>query len=322
MVKIIPHLSVGDNAAGEVLLALAQSLGPCHYVADAAFGSEDLLLQLTELEATGTFSCSVNKLDWLWNLLSWELSSGHWRAAFHPETGIVASIHAGLDGNNNNCYQQILSTGMGVAVIATEEDEIMADSEQSDEDREEESDSNGASEVEDDGGTSNDEEKSDQEALEEEDIQNSSKVPILSRETLEKMTVKKMTALCKRWNIRKGKLKADMVENIFQRSQTVHQKTSKVEKIEEKILESELKDPAPLHQLYKKWFNLVDKVNKQWYEVKDNHGLFQWRTAMTIGILRYGVWNAWAHSVQLEYIEWIKWRENIAKRMMKHYSKF
>jgi len=89
------------------------------------------------------------------------------------------------------------------------------------------------------------------------------RIPRFSRETLEEMMVQNLKKLCIQWNIKGGKNKATYVENISQRSQTIHEKSSSVDKVYCSITSSAPPDPAPAHQVYQKWFNFVDKANKK-----------------------------------------------------------
>ena len=173
----------------------------------------------------------------------------------------MASVHALADEHGKKAYQQVMSSA------------FRADFESSDEDEENQ-------------GTENEEDKEDEEDEEDEENQDTGneedegeraqkrrrideRIPRFSRETLEEMTVQNLKKRCIQWNIKGGKNKAAYVENISHRSQTIHEKSSSVDKVYCSITSSAPPDPAPAHQVYRKWFNLVDKANKKWYAVEE-----------------------------------------------------
>ena len=217
-------------------------------------------------------------------------------------------MHALADEHGKKAYQQVMSSA------------FRADFESSDEDEENQ-------------GTENEEDKEDEEDEEDEENQDTGneedegeraqkrrrideRIPRFSRETLEEMTVQNLKKRCIQWNIKGGKNKAAYVENISHRSQTIHEKSSSVDKVYCSITSSAPPDPAPAHQVYRKWFNLVDKANKKWYAVEEHHGHQDWRAMMILSVLKFGMWNAWVYCSRVVYAKWIAWRKATARLVM------
>lgn len=114
VLDLIPHLQVGDSGPLDNLrLAMSRwgNLSKPHMVADAAFGSFDILKEISEWGGMGTFSCSSGNTPWLWEMLSTNLPPHSWRAAINVELGVVASIHTATDDKGKKTHQQLLSTG-------------------------------------------------------------------------------------------------------------------------------------------------------------------------------------------------------------------
>jgi hypothetical protein len=126
ILDMFPHLQVGDSSPLENLqLALSRwgNLSKPHIVADAAFGSIDMLTKISEWGGTATFSCSSNNVAWLWELLSYNLPIAHWRGAMQPSTGFIAAIHAASDDNRKITYQQLISNSWNGVLKAVERSE-------------------------------------------------------------------------------------------------------------------------------------------------------------------------------------------------------
>ena len=104
----------------------------------------------------------------------------------------------------------------------------------------------------------------------------------MTQESLEAMTIQKLREICKRFNIRHGKKdfkisnyigkkKSIYIDNILRRIQSVHHQESEILKVEKYISETSFKNSPPLHNLYRKWFNLVDLADRYWYKVHEKH---------------------------------------------------
>jgi len=52
-----------------------------HIVADAAFGSIEILKKITTWGGSATLSCPQTVMPWIWELLSHNLPPSHWSAA-------------------------------------------------------------------------------------------------------------------------------------------------------------------------------------------------------------------------------------------------
>ncbi len=62
---------------------------------------------------------------------------------------------------------------------------------------------------------------------------------------------------------------------------------------------------ATAHEFYRKWFNLIDLIDKKWYSVSDHHGIHSWRTKMLLSTMRHFMVNAWALVAHKKYVKWI-----------------
>jgi hypothetical protein len=113
ILDLLPHLQVSDISPVESLkLGLERwgTISKPHIVADAAFGSVEMLAHITGWGGTATFSCASGSSSWLWELLSHNLPALHWRAAVHHPSGYVASLHTAQD-KGKTTHQQLLSSG-------------------------------------------------------------------------------------------------------------------------------------------------------------------------------------------------------------------
>jgi len=97
ILDLLPHLQCGDlSPTGALELAMERwgNLNKPHIIADAAFGSLEMLEKIKNWDGTATFSCSINTTPWLWQLLSHNLPVSHRRAVVQTSTGNIASLHA------------------------------------------------------------------------------------------------------------------------------------------------------------------------------------------------------------------------------------
>lgn len=128
ILDILPHLQVGDTSPVENLQAVLKRwnlIDRPHIVADAAFGSIDILKEITEWGSVATLSCPVGNSAWLWETLSTNLPAWNWRGAHNEELQIVASVHAATDDKGGLVHQQLLSTGFKAIAV----DQIEAEDE-------------------------------------------------------------------------------------------------------------------------------------------------------------------------------------------------
>jgi len=145
---------------------------------------------------------------------------------------------------------------------------------------------------------------------------NTPTMPHYTAEALGKLKVVELRQICKKYGIKQGKKKANFVEIIAQRSATVHQHASKVERLQSTLKTRNLPDPAPLHNFYREYFNLVDLADRRWYTVEEHHKHQRWQTKMALAILRDATMNAWVYAINLEYADWLSWRETLSLELM------
>jgi hypothetical protein len=144
----------------------------------------------------------------------------------------------------------------------------------------------------------------------------STDIPIFTDEALGSCTVEDLKGICKKYNIKYGKKKADYVTNIVTRSNTVHQDRSEVEKLVSSILATSLLDPAPAHIFYRENFNPIDLADGYWYACEEKHAKRNWKTKMLLAMLRFAVMNAWVASTRNVWYQWLPWRGMVAKQLM------
>jgi hypothetical protein len=109
-----------------------------------------------------------------------------------------------------------------------------------------------------------------------------------------------------------GKRKVDYIESINKRIKTVHGNQSALIQLMTEIDHSYNDDPAPLHQFYREWFNLVDITNTYWYKVWDRHANQKWKSKLLFAIMKYFIINVWTWTSTVNYKSWKKFRASLA----------
>lgn len=150
---------------------------------------------------------------------------------------------------------------------------------------------------------------------EEEEVPDSG-MPRFTREALHDLTVAELRNICKTHNIKQGGRKAQFVENIFQRSETLHKRSGDVEKLQDYIHTKFLPDEAPIHDFYKEYFNLVDLADCRWYSVEEHHAHQKWECKMALAMLHTAAANSWVYVTKLEHQKWLPWRTELSKKLM------
>lgn len=146
----------------------------------------------------------------------------------------------------------------------------------------------------------------------------STNMPAFTEAELEKMKVAELRGICKKYNIKQGKRKAEYIQHIVCRSATVHQQLSDVQQLCSSLSSSSLTDPAPPHDFCGDWFNLVDLADRKWYSVEDHHAHQEWKCKLILAILRFATINAWVQEASLNFAEWKSWRDTLASQLMIH----
>ena len=126
-----------------------------------------------------------------------------------------------------------------------------------------------------------------------EEIAENCDMPVFLEESLQKMTVVELRQICNKYNIKQGKRKAELISNIVQRLETVHDHQNDVEQIITEISKPANIDPAPIHDFYRANFNLIDLVDRRWYSTEEHHAHHSWQTKLVLAMLRLAVMNAW-----------------------------
>jgi hypothetical protein len=269
---IWPHLLDSDSAPKDVVIEFMKrwclDTKP-HTVADAAFGSFDLIHEIENWGGYATFSISSNNTSWLWNILSSNLPCGCWRTAQHTN-GFIASCSALIDKNGKRVLQHLFSNGFKSVISSEESSSSIVPS------------------------------------------VSSSEMPIFTKEALLHTKLSGLKDICKKWHIKQHGNKAEIIENIVQRSNTIHQQFSVLDQLKRSIKSDWFRENAVLHEFYRSHFNLIDLVNKRWGSVEEHHHHQQWKTKMILTILQFAVINLWTYGTKIKWEEWLQFRENAA----------
>ena len=113
------------------------------------------------------------------------------------------------------------------------------------------------------------------------------------------------------FDIYPGTTKETYINKILHRVETVHKNYNQLNKLLLDIRNQSTPDPAPLHSEYRKFFNLIDKVDKWWYSVADAHPNQNWRNKMLFAILRFAMINVWVYFSIHQYESWKDFRHNL-----------
>jgi hypothetical protein len=195
--------------------------------------------EINECGSGGTFSMQGKFDSYLWEVLSANLPPKTWRAA-QNDKGWLVSCSTILDPSSNKpTYQQILSTAFTLTLQNASQSTL----------------SSSTAEI---SNTSY--------------ISSNRTIPFYQRETLEKMKVAQLRNICMKENIKRGKTKAHLINNILARSETVHQQYGEMEELKKQLRTLSFENSGPPHQLLRPFFILVDLADRKWYEVEGHHG--------------------------------------------------
>jgi len=291
--SIVPHLRSNDYTsiavAEKIIREWPAALGKPHYIVDAAFGDEKLVLATASVGSELTASMSTTRLGTLWKALSCSLPTGCWRAAVRNADHLVASVHCGIDNDGRRSYQHVISTNWTCTMQDLQQQQVQA------------SEQEGQAEAE-------------AEAAAMQSTVN--KIPQYTRETLNGQTLAELKAICKTHNIRSGSRKEDVINSILARVEVVHRKFSEVEKMHHTLTEHWFKGDGPLHITYKENFNWVDLVDRAWNAVEEHHLYQHWTAKYLRFLMRFAVYNAMVHSQQNHGQNWLQFRETLAKQII------
>ncbi len=85
-------------------------------VADSAFGSLDLMKEVTKWGGHGTFSVSANSMTWIWNILGKNVPATCWRAAIN-EDNVIASSTRIVDSKGAFVQKNIISNAYAATKV-------------------------------------------------------------------------------------------------------------------------------------------------------------------------------------------------------------
>jgi hypothetical protein len=131
------------------------------------------------------------------------------------------------------------------------------------------------------------------------------------------MTEEQLKEICRKYNIKTGKTKEIIVDNILKRVAAVHRGHTALETLRMRTKTTSTPDPAIIHNFYRAYFNLVDIADRYWNEVEDHHHHQNWKSKVLLMILRFAVPNLWVYVAKTEYQEWKEFRNKLAKEMVK-----
>ena len=104
----------------------------------------------------------------------------------------------------------------------------------------------------------------------------------------------------------------------MKRVETKHGDINKFKKMNEFLKSTFYEDPAPLHDNYKSYFNLVDLLDRYWYKVQETHANHHWKGKSLLGVLRLVIINCWVLSILEDFEKWPEYRLNLAKALVKY----
>jgi hypothetical protein len=94
-----------------------------HFVTDSAFGSFVTMNKVLQWGGLWTTAMASHNSPQLWQLLSYNCSPNHWRAAMNDED-IIISSHTLKTDNAKLVYQRILTCGFNGTMATAYEDVI------------------------------------------------------------------------------------------------------------------------------------------------------------------------------------------------------
>lgn len=298
VLDLIPHMQVGDVSP---TIAFKQALenwiipDKPIFVADNAFGTSDMCQTIENWGGRYVLSFKSDHEGHLWSLLSYNGSDGQVRYATNTSRSNVASTRMMIK-EGKLYYQNVVSNapmkqiGRGNASISSIDD-VTPPPPVSDESP------SIVTKVRDDDLESDTSEERVPHPIATSNSTNQRTLPNFTETTLSSYSVKELRQICKSFNIKMGPRKSLLVQNILVRTATVHRNTSQVDQIMSRVLAScSTRKDTPLHDLYGKYFNLVDLVDRRWNEVEEKHIHHQWQGKLLIAILRFATINSWTLS--------------------------
>jgi hypothetical protein len=98
----------------------------------------------------------------------------------------------------------------------------------------------------------------------------------------------------------------------LKRNNSIHQNFSKIQNISNYVTNTAFSSTPVVHDIYCKYFNLVDLADRYWNRVEQKHQNHNWKSKMCFIIMRYQVINLWVYCCQSKFIEWKDFREKLA----------
>jgi hypothetical protein len=84
-------------------------------------------------------------------------------------------------------------------------------------------------------------------------------------------TVEQLRELCRRYRVRIGRRKEELVRNLTTRFEVLSSDYGKINKLRKELTEKNLPKPAHIHKYYRSWFLLVDLHDRMWYKTLSRH---------------------------------------------------
>lgn len=137
-------------------------------------------------------------------------------------------------------------------------------------------------------------------------------------ENLNQMKVDELKDICKKYNIKQGKNKVITIKNITARSTTLNRDIGELNLLKKSLVTMHLSDPAPLHDFYRSWFNLVDLVDRKWYAVEEHYPNQNWKSKHILAILRCAILNMWTYAIRVNFQKWKQWRKAMALKLIEY----
>lgn len=250
-----------------------------HFICDAAFGHEEIFKLQKPFFAT--FSMSINILSTVWNVLKFGLQLNHWRAL--TRNGVIASVFAATNDDETSFRYHHLLTNSFAIQQPSEPSQSTQESQLQSEPHEQQLD-----------------------------------VPVreYTLEFLQKFKKTELQDLCKKNEMKIVGNKEDLISRLLKklgmdpsRDQRLQQTLSQFEK-------SQWSTNDAHHQLYKANFNLVDRLNRQWYTFDFGYRVKNWRAKLFLSIVKVSLINSWVLANEQKTVEYLDYREQISVNLL------
>ena len=286
-----------------------------HLVADSAFGSLMLLEYLKQWGGAATLSFASDNLVDLWEWISSDLPNGTHRIAQNTNKELMGAVRTLVPvGKSKQIYQQILTNGfrhLGSGNLVENSDLNQTSSDHPED---------GMLSIPPPVTNASQEDRNSCPTNIERSSLTTDLIPLFEQDTLLTLKTKELKQTCEKYNIKKGKKKAEYVENILKRVRSVHVERTSSQNSEEQLKNSIISSESIIHNFYRSHFNLIDLLDRRWNSVEEHHAHRSWKTKFLIIILRYGVINFWTYNFIQSGEKFLNFRSRLATSLVNNFN--